>query len=330
MLALRSRASETPVKTTQNRPRGAPLSHRLKAAFAAAVAVLAVPASASAATKTVDMGTPTAQGQKAFQKAPRRRQRLLPARDDDPRRRLDQVRADRASTTSTSRARAARRLRADPADRPDVAGVNDAAGAPFWFNGAAAGRLQPEPRSSRALRQEGDLHRRQAASSPGCRWRRSRSRSPSSSPRPGTYTYYCDVHPGMKGTVKVVVQDEKIPTRKGRQGGSTTQVASALKTAKRLAHTRRRRATTSSSVRRRRRRRVLRLLPGQPDRHGGHDGDVPDDVEVLEVHTATSARAIRRPSRPPTSARSPRRSRHRCRDPRRRLPERPARLVRQR
>ena len=70
------------------------MSFRSKAGFAAAVAVLAVPASASAATKTVDMGLPTAQ-QKPFQNAVLGRQRLLPARDDDPRRRHGQVRADR-------------------------------------------------------------------------------------------------------------------------------------------------------------------------------------------------------------------------------------------
>ena len=44
------------------------MSHRTKAAIAAGVAVLAVPAGASAATKTVDMGTPLS-SQKAFQKA---------------------------------------------------------------------------------------------------------------------------------------------------------------------------------------------------------------------------------------------------------------------
>ena len=43
------------------------MSHRTKAAFAAAVAVLAVPASASAATKAVVMGTPPTK-QKAFEK----------------------------------------------------------------------------------------------------------------------------------------------------------------------------------------------------------------------------------------------------------------------
>ena len=42
------------------RRRGAPLSRRSKAAFATAVCVFAMPPTASAATKIVDMGLPTA------------------------------------------------------------------------------------------------------------------------------------------------------------------------------------------------------------------------------------------------------------------------------
>ncbi len=53
----------------------------------------------------------------------------------------------------------------------------------------------------------------------------------------GTYTYYCDIHAGMKGTIKVVSKNGKVPSAREDKAALNTQIASTLKTAKRLAHT---------------------------------------------------------------------------------------------
>jgi plastocyanin len=51
----------------------------------------------------------------------------------------------------------------------------------------------------------------------------------------GTFTYYCDIHPGMKGKVHVVAKNAKAPTAKDDAKAVARQVAAAQKTAKRLA-----------------------------------------------------------------------------------------------
>ena len=96
----------------------------------------------------------------------------------------------------------------------------------------------------------------------------------------GTYTYYCDIHAGMKGTIKVVSRNGKVPSAREDTAALNTQVASTLKDAKRLAHTVVQgnnvdvgasgpaASNTSAS-------------PGQQVRQGGHDGDLPDVVEVV-------------------------------------------------
>ena len=130
------------------------------AAIAAAVGVLAVPAAASAATKTVDMGTPIS-SQKAFQKAFADVNDFFPHGTtihvgdsikfvptgfhtvDFPAQGRQAARPDRYRPAARRR-RPRRRRRAVLVQRP------------------ADARLHPGPRPARALRQEGHLHRRQA------------------------------------------------------------------------------------------------------------------------------------------------------------------------
>lgn len=48
----------------------------------------------------------------------------------------------------------------------------------------------------------------------------------------GRFTYHCDVHPGMKGSVRVVPKRQRIPTAKQDRRTLDRQVARALQTAK--------------------------------------------------------------------------------------------------
>ena len=118
------------------------MSHRSKAAIAAAVAVLAVPASASAATKTVDMGR-----RLLPEGLPEGRPRTSTTSSRTGRRSTSATRSSSCrpgSTPSTSRARAGRRSALILPTGQSIAGANDAAGAPFWFNGQPNVSFNPQ------------------------------------------------------------------------------------------------------------------------------------------------------------------------------------------
>jgi plastocyanin len=88
-------------------------------------------------------------------------------------------------------------------------GLNDAAGAPFWFNGQAQLDLNPLG----AFPQGGKTENGSQITGSGI---------PLGAAKPytlkftkaGTFTYYCVVHPGMKAKVKVVPKGKKVPSAK--------------------------------------------------------------------------------------------------------------------
>ena len=92
-----------------------------------------------------------------------------------------------------------------------VAGANDAAGKPFWFNGTQP-LLQPNPQV--ALATKGSTYTGRAYRNSGL------PALPNAKPyrlrftRAGTYTYFCAVHPGMRGTVRVVARGKRIPSQR--------------------------------------------------------------------------------------------------------------------
>jgi plastocyanin len=53
-------------------------------------------------------------------------------------------------------------------------------------------------------------------------------------PKAGTFTYYCAVHPGMKASVTVVPKNKAVPTPAADQARVTTQLAKAIATVKKL------------------------------------------------------------------------------------------------
>jgi plastocyanin len=51
-------------------------------------------------------------------------------------------------------------------------------------------------------------------------------------PKTGTYSYYCDIHPGMKGVVRVLAKRKRVPTAKQDAKALKRQLATALGTAR--------------------------------------------------------------------------------------------------
>ena len=86
-------------------------------------------------------------------------------------------------------------------------GFNDAAGAPFWFNGQPSLLIPPD----HAFPQGG-------SSTDGKQYKNSGLSAPAFHPyklkftKAGTFRYICLVHPGMQGSVKVLAKGRSVPT----------------------------------------------------------------------------------------------------------------------
>jgi plastocyanin len=117
-----------------------------------------------------------------------------------------------------------------------ISGVNDAAGNPFWFNG------QPILGFTPALGPPGSFGKKLTYTGA----KRIESGLPFAEhpkaftvkfTKAGSYTYYCNIHAGMKGRIRVVAKSHKVPSAKADAKTLKAQVASTLKTAKALANT---------------------------------------------------------------------------------------------
>jgi plastocyanin len=111
-----------------------------------------------------------------------------------------------------------------------VSGVNDAAGNPFWFNGLPSAGINPQLFSgSKAKTYDGSQ-----------RWD---TGAPLGKPKPfkltftkaGTYHYFCDIHPGMIGTVVVKPAGAKIPSKAQDAAAMAAQITGDVKAAAKLA-----------------------------------------------------------------------------------------------
>jgi plastocyanin len=114
-----------------------------------------------------------------------------------------------------------------------VAGSTDAAGAAFWFNGQDNVGFNPELLASNfgkkltytgAKRIESGLPLAPKPKPMSVKFTKA-----------GSYTVYCDIHPGMKGTVKVLKKGAKVPTAAQDKAAVRKQAAAAVKNAKGLA-----------------------------------------------------------------------------------------------
>jgi plastocyanin len=209
-------------------------NRRRFAAGIAACGLLAMPAAAQAATKTVDMGVP-AKSQKKFQNVGADVNDFF----------LHSV-TIRAGDTVKFRPVGFHTVNLPPSggglvplivpNGQKVAGVFDAANVAFWFNGQD---------------QFGFNANLVATTGFGKRFRYNGSSGVESGlplapnpkpmavkfPKKGKYTYLCDIHPGMKGRVVVKNKNAKAPTAKQDKRTLKNQIATALKRAKKLPST---------------------------------------------------------------------------------------------
>jgi plastocyanin len=208
------------------------LSHRTKAAFAAAIAVLVVPASASAATKVVNMGT-TPAAQKALQKYGADVNDFFP--HGTTIHAGDSVKFVPTSFHTVDFPAKGGQLVPFLSPVGTTTGSVDAAGAAFWFNG------QPQLGFSPPLLQ-GGLGKKLTYTGAA----RVESGLPLSNkpkpmtvkfPKSGTYTFFCDLHPGMKGTVRVVAKSHRIPSAGADKKAFKAQLARDVGIAKGLSKT---------------------------------------------------------------------------------------------
>jgi plastocyanin len=118
---------------------------------------------------------------------------------------------------------------ADPA-RP-VAGVNDAAGVPFWFNGQPSLLINPLV----AFKQGGGTYNGRALRASGLPLEDGPP-DPFSLrfTRKGTFNYYCDVHAGMNGKVKVVGRRARVPSKRQDRNAAAREMVARLDEAEEL------------------------------------------------------------------------------------------------
>jgi plastocyanin len=203
------------------------------AAVIAMAAGLALPAAAQAKTKTVRMGPPAATD-KTLQKAGVFANAFFPGTTTINVGDSVKFEAGGFHSVDIPNKGGAKMLPLFVPSGQKVANSLDAAGAPFWFNGQDALGLNPElfvSNFGKKLTYDGS--------------NRIESGAPAGDgpPKPmtvkftkaGTYAYYCDIHPGMKGTVKVLKKGAKVPTAKQDKAALKKQAAAALKDAKTLA-----------------------------------------------------------------------------------------------
>jgi plastocyanin len=113
----------------------------------------------------------------------------------------------------------------DPAGTK-ISGVNDAAGLPFWFNGQTrlmldrlgAFPVKGKSYNGKKLVSSGVFFGNGAAPPYTLKFTKK-----------GRYAYYCTIHVGMKGTVKVVARGKAIPSAKANKKAAKKEYAKVAK-----------------------------------------------------------------------------------------------------
>jgi plastocyanin len=196
---------------------------------ATALVLLLVPATAQAKTKTVDLGVPTA-SQAAFQNVG------ADVNDFFPHTTTIHV-GDKVKFRSVGfhtldiapKHKGPLPLVAPTGQK--IAGLNDADGTAFWFNGQDEVGFNPALAVDNFGKKFTYKNKRIESGLPF---------APAPKPitvkfkKKGTVRYYCDIHPGMQGKIVVKKKHAKIPTAKQDKKRVKAQVKLALKRAKKL------------------------------------------------------------------------------------------------
>lgn len=203
-----------------------------KAAFAAALCSLALPAVAGAATKTVSAGPPLEKPPAGVPKDsfvnaffPR----SVAVHEGDS---LNFKIAGFHAVNFLAAGDAVPGLAIPAPGGLTHAGMKDAAGKDFWFNGQPQLILNPTlvagtPSGGAYDGSTAVYSGAPLAEGPPKPWKVKLTKA-------GTYTYYCIIHPGMKGTVKVVPKGHGVAGAKADAAHVKAQLRKALKNLKKL------------------------------------------------------------------------------------------------
>lgn len=114
-----------------------------------------------------------------------------------------------------------------------VTGVTDAAGQPLWFNNQLPA-LAPNPKAAAPAagrNYDGSRYRNSGLPSfPNPRSYRLRFT------KTGSFDYYCVVHPGMEGTVRVVSRRRRVPSEAQNRAAATSELNRLARAARRAAN----------------------------------------------------------------------------------------------
>jgi plastocyanin len=114
-----------------------------------------------------------------------------------------------------------------------ISGVKDAAGQPFWFNGQGTPVIPAIVGLGSGSGKAYDGTQELGSGFPA-------GNGPPKPfvvkfPKAGTYTYYCVLHPGMKGTVKVLAKSKAVPSAKADAARVKVQLAKSIAALKQVA-----------------------------------------------------------------------------------------------
>jgi plastocyanin len=117
-----------------------------------------------------------------------------------------------------------------------VAGENDAAGAPFWFNGQDQVSFNPLLAAGATFGKKLSFNGKKRIIS-GLPLANKLKPIVVTFKKTGKYTYYCNIHAGMKGKVTVKSKGKSVPSAKADKKALQRQIATALSTSKKLPKT---------------------------------------------------------------------------------------------
>jgi plastocyanin len=189
-----------------------------------AVILLASPAAASAATKTVDMGLPLNQ-QKRFHSLGTDVNDFFP--HGVTVHAGDSVRFVPTGFHNVDIPARGKKPQPLLVTGSAITGSLDAAGAPFWFNGQPSIGFNPAVAGANGFGKRFTYSGAKEVQS-GLPVSEHPKPMTVKFPKAGTYTYYCNVHPGMKGTVRVLSEHRRLPSAKQVKKALKAQIAKAL------------------------------------------------------------------------------------------------------
>jgi plastocyanin len=201
-----------------------------KAAFAVALCSLTVPGAASAATKVVSAGPPLKKAPPGVPKDGDLNQFFPSAIRIHAGDSVKWTIAGFHVVTFPKKGEAPPQLAVPDASKP-ASGVNDAAGAPFWFNGQGTPIV---PAVVGLGTGSGKAYTGAAAVGSGFPTGEKPKPFVVKFPKAGSYTYFCTIHPGMKAKVTVVAKGKAVPSARADAARTKKQLAQGLATLKKL------------------------------------------------------------------------------------------------